>query len=325
MKVKMSSYLKKIQCLFFAAIILSFAACEKTEKDERIFPQAKEVINQNDSATLHFFVLSDWGFSGANAQIPVANQMAEMSKYLGIDFILTCGDNFQVAGVTSTGDPLWQSNFVNIYSDSALLVPWYPALGNHDYMGNPEAEVAYSSSSKYWQMLSRYYTFVKKIDHATSARFIVLDTPDLISSYQKLTNKANYSTIVQFAWLKTLLSYAQEKWIFVTGHHPVYSASTYHGDTEELKVMLKPLFDTYHVDFYISGHDHHFEHTKDIAQHTEYIVTGTGGAPREAWYNSRTIFAMSKAGLTYVSVLPDTAKLYFIISNGELGYSFTMK
>lgn len=279
-------------------------------------------MTRNDVSSIHFFVLSDWGFSGSDNQRKVAREMAQVSKLVGLNFILTCGDNFQIAGVASVNDSLWFDNFENVYNDSALLVPWHPALGNHDHYGNPQAQVDYSKINKNWQMPALYYTFVEKINASCFARFIVLDTEGLIENYQGLTDTTKIDSILQYNWLKKVLAESKEQWVFVTGHHPVYSASAYHGDTYEMKKLIKPLFDKYKVDFYICGHDHDFEHAKDANEYTDYIVTGTGGAPRPVSGNTHTIYSISTLGFTYVSLSSVNAKLHFISSDGLVDYTY---
>lgn len=312
-----------VKSLFIGLSLTLFLSCEDNFNPVR--NQSSFVFNslrRSDTCSIKFFILSDWGFSGNTGQREVAAEMSKISKRVGLKFILTCGDNFQIAGVKNINDSLWQTNYENVYNDNALLVPWYPALGNHDYLGNPDAEVAYSSSSKYWSMPARYYSFVKRIDARTSARFIVLDTKGLIQEYNSISDTTAYDSIPQYKWIKELLSQSKEKWIFVTGHHPVFSASTIHGDTYEMKKLIKPLFDKYHVDFYICGHDHHFEHAKIITEYTDYIVTGTGGNPRPVGKNEHTIFSMSSLGFTYIELTPNKSNLYFISAYGEIGYNY---
>jgi len=312
----------------FMTVLVMFISLTSCHEDLFTFnfPNANTTVNRTDSNSLHFFVLSDWGFSGSSNQQKVATKMSDISKLVGINFILTCGDNFQIAGVDSINDPLWKINYESVYlNDSSLLVPWYPALGNHDYLGNPEAQVEYSKTSKYWKMPARYYSFVEKAESTDSVRFIVLDTQGFIQEYQNLPDKNDYETIAQYAWLKNVLSTANEKWIIVTGHHPVFSASIFHGDTDEMKEFIKPLFDQYKVDFYICGHDHDFEHAREPGEYTDYIVTGTGGNPRYISRNKRTIFSISTLGFTYLSISEDSAKLYFITAAGKIGYSYTKK
>jgi len=289
------------------------------------FPNAKELLNQHEIDATHFFVLSDWGFNGDFGQQIVANQMAQISKLVGLNFILTCGDNFQYNGVESSTDNLWKLNYENIYNDSALQVPWYPALGNHDYYGNPDAEIEYSTINSLWNFPSRYYSFTKILNSRDKALFIVLDTQGLINDYHNLTDSTQSDSIPEIKWLNKVLSNSTAKWIFVTGHHPVYSASTYHGDTYEMKELIKPIFDQYSVDFYICGHDHHFEQAKDTAFSTNYIVTGTGAYPRPVEGSSHTIFAIAELGFSYFSIYNKTVSLYFVTAEGKIAYTYSLK
>lgn len=311
--------------LWSIVLLLIVAACQ----DEKLLPEQMPVtfdsLTATDPTSVHVFVISDWGYSGSKNQLLVESAMNETAKRIRLDFMLTCGDNFQIAGVASATDSLWYYNFENVYKDSALLVPWYPALGNHDYYQNANAQVEYSAKSKYWKMPSNYYTFVKPIDGGASARFVVIDTQALISAYQALPDASKFDTIAQYVWLKEVLANKTEKWVIVTGHHTLFSASPHHGDTEELKTMLKPLLERYAIDFYICGHDHNFEHAKVQGAFPEFIVTGTCGTPREAGANERTIRSFSTLGFSYLALSRDSIQLNFINADGLVGYRFSKK
>jgi len=316
-------HLKKLLAGILPLLFLAFtiASCSHSEK-ENDYPGTGGI---HDTSSLHFFILSDWGFSGSGSQQKVADEMSLMARKVKPGFILTCGDNFQVAGVTSATDTLWKLNYENVYNDSSLQVQWYPALGNHDYLGNPDAQVAYSALSKTWNMPARFYSFVKQVNTNTYARFVVLDTQDLVTRFNQLDDNQAPEAIAQYSWLKNILAGAKEKWIFVTGHHPVFSASAVHGDTPELKALLRPLFGQYQVDFYICGHDHNFEHARENGTETDYIVTGTGGWVRPEGWNERTLFALSELGFTMISLAADSATLRFITADDHVGYSYVKK
>jgi hypothetical protein len=105
---------------------------------------------------LSFIALDDWGRNGEYNQHSVAGQMAVAARALDVQFILALGDNFYPSGVRSTADPQWRASFEDVYSAHALNVDWYVVLGNHDYKGNPQAEVDYSRVSRRWRMPARY-------------------------------------------------------------------------------------------------------------------------------------------------------------------------
>jgi tartrate-resistant acid phosphatase type 5 len=138
---------------------------------------------KSDKEGLNFFIVSDWGWNGFKEQQAVADQMAISAEKIEPGFIVSCGDNFQVQGVASVQDPLWISNFENIYKHPSLQVDWYPVLGNHDYKGNTQAQIDYSNISRRWRMPSHYYTFAKKINDSVSVRLIFLDTSPLVNDY----------------------------------------------------------------------------------------------------------------------------------------------
>lgn len=64
-----------------------------------------------------------------------------------LDFIVALGDNFYPAGITGVLDPLWKTCWEDMFlTHGTLRVPWHAVLGNHDYMGSPEAEVSLRGS-----------------------------------------------------------------------------------------------------------------------------------------------------------------------------------
>ena len=304
--------------LIFSLLVLTSCDDLFFHKSER-FEDARTYFSKSDTNSVHFFVLSDWGFSGRYGQKQVASEMAEISKIVGLDFILTAGDNFQVAGVQSATDSLWYDNYENIYKDSALLVPWYPVLGNHDHYGNVDAQVEYGKLNPRWRMLATYYTFVQPIDTVVGIRFIMLDTQNFVDEF---SDETLADSIAQYVWLKDVLKHNTEKWIIVVGHHPVYSASTFHGDTPVMNTLVKPLLNQYDVDFYICGHDHHFEHARD-GSYTDYIVTGTGGYVRPVDSNNHSVYSLSSLGFTYVSASREKLNLYFITSEAKIAYQLS--
>ena len=94
--------------------------------------------------SLNFLVIGDWGRNGENYQKEVAVAMGQAGHDLGAQFIIATGDNFYPYGVQSVFDYHWISSFETIYRAQSLHVKWYPVLGNHDYISNPDAEVEYS-------------------------------------------------------------------------------------------------------------------------------------------------------------------------------------
>lgn len=51
--------------------------------------------------------------------------MGDIGKKLGIDFVISTGDNFYPNGLKSVNDPFFHRSFTNIYTAKSLQKPWY--------------------------------------------------------------------------------------------------------------------------------------------------------------------------------------------------------
>ncbi len=184
----------------------------------------------------------------------VADRIGEFCATARCDAVALLGDNFYPSGVTSTTDPQWQSKFVDVYG--RLGLPFHAALGNHDYLGDPGAEVGWQvppGTPSTWDMPSRTYTWT-----LGPITFIVLDT--------------SRPTEDQKAWYKRQLGAARTQWTVTYGHHPLWSGGQ-HGDTTDLE-SWSDLIES--GDLYLCGHDHDQEviHRPGLVE----VVMGTGGA-----------------------------------------------
>jgi predicted MPP superfamily phosphohydrolase len=326
----------KILIIASLLLVFSLATCIDQKKTTQPENLSKKNISSNSLITsktfgkaFNFIIVSDWGWNGFKFQQQVADQMTKTADSVHAKFIASCGDNFQVSGIASTQDPLWMTNFENIYKGLSLQVEWFPVLGNHDYKGSPQAEIDYSKISRRWRLTNHYYTFAKKINDSISARFIFLDTPPLLAEYHKnpleYPEIAKQDTSKEIKWLKDVLAGSKEQWIIVFGHHPVYSASKTHGNTPEMIAKIKPLLEKYHTQFYICGHDHDFQHLNEKGKDVEYIVTGTGGEPRPSTTDELSVFSGSEPGFSVVSLRADSLKICFVGIKGNIIYQFGRK
>jgi 3',5'-cyclic AMP phosphodiesterase CpdA len=175
-------------------------------------------------------------------------------------------------------------------------------------------------------MPARNYTFVQKVDSATSIRFIMIDTSPFVFFYHKdpkyhEVNKQNPANTVAF--VDSVLSQSHETWKVVIGHHPVYSSDLNHGSTYGLVEQIAPLLRKYRVDFYLSGHVHKFEHIQRDG--VDYMVTSTGVKPRwsNPWFFTR--YVKKSLGFTIVNVSAHDFSFYFINEKGETLYSYRKK
>lgn len=67
--------------------------------------------------------------------------------------------------------------------------------------------------------------------------------------------------MLQSKWLENTLKNNPNRWTVVTHHHPVYSAAA-GRDNSEVRNSWQPLYDKYHVDLVLQGHDHAYLRTE---------------------------------------------------------------
>lgn len=273
-------------------------------------------IKKPDNA-LHFIVMGDWGRNGENYQKEVAAGMGKAAHDLGASFVIATGDNFYPYGVASTQDYHWISSFENIYTAQSLHVKWFPVLGNHDYISNPDAEVEYSKISSRWSMPSRYYSRTFTIG-ADTVLLAFLDTDPIVKEMLGV----KHDTIKypaggverQYQWLENLLSSSKARWKMVVGHHPLYTGGWRKDsrDTKNMKEYLEPVFAKYNVDVYICGHEHHLEYIKPAGK-THYIISGAASETRPvALHPDGGKFAAAVQGFATFSVSRDKLLIQFI-------------
>ncbi len=284
---------------------------------------------KSDDKSLHFLIIGDWGRNGQVAQGAVAKELGKYNEIFGAKFVMSEGDNFYCCGVASVDDPQWMSSFENVYANQSLQIDWYAVLGNHDYLGNAQAEVDYTKKSRRWNMPSRYYTVRKPIGKKDTTLFVFLDTNPWIEKY--LSESENYDHVQrawgdrELVWLDSVLSHSTDRWKIVTGHHPLYSTGTEHGNQTELIEKLKPLFDKYHVDAYFSGHEHDLQYQLPAGSTVHYFVSGGGAEVRPTnSLTGQTKFSAAIPGFIAASISRDDLHVTFIDPKGKTLYATTI-
>ncbi|WKN33945.1 tartrate-resistant acid phosphatase type 5 family protein [Porifericola rhodea] len=278
-----------------------------------------DVTNQQ---SLRFLVIGDWGREGSIEQYATASQLAHQAEQLNAEFIISTGDNFYENGVESTHDPLWQISFEKVYHQHALQIPWYAVLGNHDYRSNTLAQIRYSMQSQRWKMPARYYSQIMQLSDKSDVHLIFTDTTPFIGEYWETEDHPDVFSQKpeeQLSWLKQTLEESQAQWKIVIGHHPVFSSSPMHGDSEELVKHFLPLFEEYGVDAYLCGHEHDLQLQKPDGQ-TIYLVSGAGSEVREADQKEMTLFSIGEQGFAYIEICDEQMDIRFISSKGKTLY-----
>ena len=273
---------------------------------------------------MSFLAVGDWGRDGAFHQADVAAWMAKVATNLDAAFVISVGDNFYENGVASVDDPKWRTSFEDVYAAPSLQVPWYVALGNHDYHGNTQAQLDYAKTSKRWRMRGRWYSNYQAVfteRGRVGVELFVLDTSPFIAAYhadgEKKVKVAGQRTAPQLRWLDAALAQSTAEWKVVVGHHPIYSAGQYGlpGGSPELVAQVDPILQRHRVPLYLCGHDHDLQHIARGATH--YVCTGAGSLTREYCHAKRGDFCSVEPGFTFFVASPTLMSIGYGDWKGE--------
>ena len=213
-------------------------------------------------------------FGDSGIATPFQSMVAQLLKDINPHFGLHTGDVIYDAGEAVNYNP---SYFIP-YKNTIKRIAIYPTLGNHDVRtddGQPYLDAFVLPGEESDSNTERYYSF----DYA-NAHFVCLDVSEEISSAAYEVGSEQYN------WLVNDLASTTKTWKFVYFHVPPYTSNStpLHSGNEGIQDNLSPVFEDYGVDLVFSGHSHHYERTKPIANGTTtasgvtYIVTGGGGA-----------------------------------------------
>lgn len=274
---------------------------------------------------LNFYMANDLGRNGYYDQKPIAELMGEMADVLSPECVFAAGDVHHFEGVRSVNDPLWMTNYELVYSHPELMIAWYPILGNHEYRGNTQAVLDYSTVSRRWEMPARYYTETFSDDGLT-VRFVLIDTAPIIDKYRTETDTypdaCKQDRDRQLAWLDSVLTAANEDWVIVIGHHPIY-AETPKDDSErsDMQKYVDPILRKHNVDIYACGHIHNFQHLRVDGSDIDYVVNSSASLSRKVSPVDGTQFCSSESGFAVFAADKDELDMHLIDKKGNVIYS----
>lgn len=251
-------------------------------------------------AAYAFATLGDWGGVALGGFHPdtvkrVAQQLGKSAADREVQFVVNVGDNFYYCGITSTSDSQISEDYTSIYTAPALQVPWYSALGNHEYGYDVDAQVQFTEvdPTKRWYLPARYYTKRVEVGAGQHVSFIFLDTSPCVSDYRAESSSRwdpcgsefptcspihegpcmFHSNILsqdcskQYAWFEAQIAAVNKNdWLIVVGHHPADEMDVH----DFISVMQRHGFD-----LYLNGHVHALQqYTIDGKE--AFVTSGAG-------------------------------------------------
>ena len=223
------------------------------------------------TAPFSFLVVGDTG-EGTTEQRQVASQLAKESASL----LLHTGDLVYPAGELSG----FESLYFKYYRDMMARLPFFPCIGNHEYLTAEAAPYLSVHSLPAANVVDgdrgRYYSFDWGDVH-----FISLDSNTPLE-------KAAAGMGPMLDWLDKDLQRTRKFWRIAYFHHPPYPISDHINDPLCILAREKivPVLERYRVPLVITGHEHLYERTKplrngvavDANMGTQYLISGGGGA-----------------------------------------------
>jgi hypothetical protein len=277
--------------------------------------------------SVNFIVANDLGRNGYYDQKPIAQIMAYTAEQIDIELIAAAGDVHHFEGVASVSDPLWMTNYELIYDHPELMIEWNAICGNHEYRGNTQAVLDYTSVSRRWNAPSRYYTKTITAEDGASCRLVFIDTTPLMDKYRNdsLTYPDAYKQDagLQLQWIDSVLTHSSETWKIVIGHHPVY-AETKKEESEraDMQARLAPILEKNRVDVYFCGHIHNFQHIRQPSSPVNYVVNSAASLSRPVKAMEGTLFCSGDPGFTLCSADADAFRFFFINQKGKTIYNY---
>jgi tartrate-resistant acid phosphatase type 5 len=288
----------------------------------------------------YFMVIGDWGRSPKDEvrhtqQREVAGGMAATVRATGKApvAVISVGDNFYSHSPANPHDLLFRTGFEDVYSDPALQVPFWAALGNHDYYKSVNGILVYAKEgmgSGRLTMPSRYWSRTFEAAPGVRAKVVVIDTNPFIKAYAKGHSDAPLQDRkAQLAWLDKELAEPGVAWRIVVGHHPFWSSGP-HGNRATVKAyeaegrpwkapvvngvpeaivdmqtQVLPLLRRHKVQLYLCGHDHHAEVVRDGG--LTQVLSGNASEARKAIAQPNSLYVGQHLGFATLGLGADKA------------------
>jgi hypothetical protein len=255
-----------------------------------------------EADVLRLVVFGDCGL-GSPGQYAVARAIG--AEPVPPDLVMIVGDVIYPPATEASYD----ARFFTPYLALLPSIPFYAALGNHDYevqAGKPFFDVftlptngpaGLVPESSYW--LER-----------AGVQMVVHDTNQTVATLRARS----------VPW-HTEISRRPATFRLVFQHHVMYSSgpSYQQPPAEELRTLLTPVYTETGVDVVFNGHDHLYERTRPVGG-VVYVTTGAGGATlykRQYWNPFSLILVDDRHSYTYVEVRGRTLLLRQTDENGK--------
>jgi 3',5'-cyclic AMP phosphodiesterase CpdA len=242
-------------------------------------------------------------------------------------------------------DQLW-GEWSDALGFIAATVPSLPVPGNHDLHrapGSPDSKNVFAASPLWShhfalpqngpdveEMRSQSYY----LDYQ-GVRFVAVDvnvfanTDFEASAKQRVGDK-------ELEWLTGVLSKNPNRWTIVIQHQPIYDVAK-GREYDDMRQALAPLYEKYHVDLVLQGHDHAYARTNKVARDKVvdpaapgviYAISVSGPKMYELDYAHRNLMALMIGQTQFFQAIeasPDRLAFKAYSIDGVLRDSFELR
>lgn len=206
-----------------------------------------------------FGVIGDFGDYDDAAHTQVATRV----NALGLDLLLTVGDNVYDYGQAGGYDPAIFRPYAPTLRRAAMM----PAIGNHDErLGN----IVWFTNNFVLpgNGPAGHLESVYSYDYG-DVHFVAIDSNPV--------DDGETNVILEIVtWFTNDLATATSFWKVVYFHHPPFTSESGHGEETGMQEHFVPHFEHYGVQLVLQGHNHHYERINPI-RGVSYFVSGGGG------------------------------------------------
>lgn len=302
---------------------------------------------------LRFAVIGDTGsgskggLRGGPNQKWVGEAMAKYCQSNGCEFVHMVGDNIYPNGVTTeTAEAEFHDKFHDPYN--ALEIPFWAALGNHDYGGDPVVGGAGLESTRAQAQIDYANSLHNQTDHENKFRLpdnqyvVTFGNPKKPYSEHYIYDTALANLGIPHLTLTTPPSdptddptrQVQRAWKFAFGHHNYISNGRHSVLANALSGGINPTGDQTLIeneicgkaDIYFAGHEHSAEMLLETCgpnngKQTLLAISGTGyeSAKRSAdpaikppFLHKNRFYDEDSIGFLWVNANDDTLTMKFI-------------
>ena len=197
-------------------------------------------------------------------------------------------------------DRLWGEWCEALGFISAML-PSLPVPGNHDLHEAPDAEktggplLVPPTWHEHFALPMNGPEALRGQSYCIDyqgVRFVALDVNVFAGKIERSSDRQRMAD-QQIAWMNKVLSGNPNRWTVVFQHQPVYPISKERSRALQMESLLVPLYDKYHVDLVLQGHDHAYGRTHKLRA-GKIVAEGEPG----------TIYATSVSGPKMYKLTP---------------------